>query len=173
MKRPRHAVLRSTVLVSVAVSACTSTADGSDADGAAGVIAAELLAHPRADLETRDARCIADTVVENLGVDRLAELGLDVAEETAALLTVPPMTDDEGDEVYAAYDTCLDFTQGDVDNFVTAGLSEAEAECASEHYRSSPLPQAHLLLENHDTVPHDELHAGIEALWEESQAVCR
>ena len=116
---------------------------------------------------------MARVVVDALGIDRLEELGLDIAAGAVPELTVPPMSETEGDVVYAAFDRCLDLTSRDVGNFTTAGLSASEARSASDHYRASPLPRTHLLLRHHDSVPHGDLHTRVEALWEEAQAACR
>jgi hypothetical protein len=156
----------------------SSSESGSNTDDgvvrAIDVVASDVLANARAaEVEPADARCVAEIVVEAVGVERLGKLGYDGDAETAPELTVPPMTDFEGDRVYSAFDTCLDFTSRDVENFIAAGLTGTEARCASEHYRGSPLPRTHALLRNHDETPHEELHAQVEALWNEAQTRCR
>jgi hypothetical protein len=138
------------------------------------VVSDDLFAHARADpLSRRDARCLARAVVDEHGVDRLAEVGLDVADATPPELTVPPMTPREGDRLYAVFDRCLDLTGRTVESFTDSGLTLAQARCASRHYRGSPLPQTHLLLRNHDDVPHGDLHRRVEALWNEAMRRCR
>jgi hypothetical protein len=148
--------------------------DPSDEDRTVGVMVSAMTEHARADFRTeQDARCVARGVVDGLGIDRLEELGLDVGRRRGPELTVPPMTDAEGDLVYAAYDECLDFEARDVEHFTANGLTEEEARCAHERYRSSSVPQTHLLLQDHDEVPHPELHAQVEAEWNGAQAACR
>jgi hypothetical protein len=152
----------------------SGTVETTEAAEAADVMASAMSAHARADFRSEDdARCVARGVVDGLGVERLEELGLDVVRRRGPELTVPPMTADEGDAVYAAYDECLDFAARDVERFVANGLTEAQARCAHERYRGSPLPQTHLLLQDHDQVPHPELHAQVEALWNDAQGACR
>jgi hypothetical protein len=155
-------------------SAASGGTETHEADEAVEIIASAMGEHARADFRTdADARCVAQGVIDGLGVGRLEELGLDLTRRQGPELTVPPMTYGEGDLVYAAYDECLDFEARDVEAFVASGLTEPEARCAHRRYRGSPLPQRHALLQNHDQVPHPELHAQVEALWNDAQAACR
>jgi hypothetical protein len=169
------------VLAVVAAAACGRGGDDPDVafearsvDGrrATEVIASDLLAHPRAELSSGEARCVAAAVVDEIGVDRLTEAGLDDAGSVPEL-TVPPLTEAEGEHVYRAYDGCLDLTARDVEGFTAAGLTEEQARCASRRYRGSGVAQEHLLLRRHDEVPHEELHARVEAEWDGAQAGCR
>jgi hypothetical protein len=176
---------RSPVVVLLALmAACSAGADApapsggsvgpTDAARAVDVIASALIAHPRAEFESeRDASCVAQAVVSAFEIERLEQLGLDSDEQRAPELTVPPMTDAEGDLVYAAYDECLDHEARDIESFMANGLAESEARCAHERYRASDLPRTHLLLQNHDSVPHEDLHTHVEALWNDAQATCR
>jgi hypothetical protein len=176
--------VRSTVVVLALMAACSAGDDApASSAGSAGstddaraveVITSALTAHPRAEFASqRDARCVAQAVVDALGIERLEQLGLDSDEQHAPELTVPPMTDADGDLVYAAYDECLDHEARDTESFTANGLAESEARCAHERYRASDLPRTHLLLQNHDDVPHEDLHAQVEALWNDAQAACR
>jgi hypothetical protein len=141
---------------------------------AVAIVTDDLFAHARADpLSRQDARCMARAVVDDHGVERLTEVGLDLGRATPPELTVPPMTPREGDRVYAVFDDCLGFERRDIQSFGAGGLTPAQARCASRHYRGSSLPRTHLLLRNHDEVPHGDLHRRVEALWNEAIRRCR
>jgi hypothetical protein len=182
-----------TIVVTVALASACSAGDGGGAGGSAGggtdggagggrdralgveVVAAGLTDYPRAELRSDDeVRCVAEGIVDGLGIERLAELGLDVDAEEGPLLYGPDMTGDDADAVYAAYDDCLGFRRRDVEQFVADGLSEAEAGCVSDAYRASGIPRAHLVEPPHTGEPDRiEVHDHLETFLEAAETACR
>lgn len=143
----------SLLLAGVVLGACSGD-DPADTERAVEVVAAELVATPRAEFRDDAApRCIAEQVVERLGLERLGEVGLDVDRGTPPRLWQPELTEAEGDQVFAAYEHCIDFEQRDVEGFVEDdGLTEDQARCVSRAYRASGIPRAHALEPPHSTV---------------------
>lgn len=149
-----------TVLVMFAVAAC-----GSDTPGTAGparqqesgdpaardVIAASLRApgddDPNAlQLSAEEADCAADAIAAEIGIDRLEEIGLDVEQQAAPRFSQPPLTTEEGDVVYGAYEECIDLV-GQVTALVAAdgSFDDEGAQCVAEEYLASGLLRESLL----------------------------
>jgi hypothetical protein len=80
------------------------------------------------------AGCAAEAVVGALGVDRLEELGLDLATGEPPTLAEPPLGTREARAVYGGIGECIDLTSRVAEDFVAGGLDEATARCAAEHY---------------------------------------
>jgi hypothetical protein len=139
------------------------------------VIMADLVEYPRAEFTSDDQPgCVAERIVDGLGVERLAEVGLDGEARTAPTLWQPELTVAEGDVVYAAYGECIDFEARDVEQFMTEGLSEAQARCVSTAYRTSGIPRAHGLERPHDGVPtRVEAHTHLEEFLNATKTACR
>ena len=147
----------------------------SDRAAAVDVIARDLLAYPRAEFTSdEDPRCVADAIVDRVGLERLTELGLDIETDDAPTLWQPELTEAEGDVVYAAYDDCLDFESSDIDRFMADGLSPGQARCASDAYRASGIPRVHGLEPPHTGEPDSvEAHARLEDFINATKTACR
>lgn len=139
------------------------------------LVADDLVAYPRADFQGDDEpRCVAEAIVDGVGLDRLREVGLDVDAGTPPRLWEPELTTDEGDLVYAAYDDCLDFRRRDIEGFTAEGLTDAQAACVSDGYRASGVPRAHGLERPHAGAPtRVEAHTHLEEFLEATKAACR
>jgi hypothetical protein len=146
-----------------------------DRAAAVDVIAQDLLAYPRAEFTSdEEPRCVADAVVDGLGLERLTRVGLDIDTGKAPTLWQPELTEAEGDVVYAAYDDCLDFESSDIERFMADGLSRAQAQCASDAYRASGIPRVHGLEPPHTGEPDSvEAHAHLEAFINATKTACR
>jgi hypothetical protein len=155
------------------VVACTS--GGDDEDAAVDVVVADMQAYPRADFRSDDERrCVAEQVVDAIGLDRLREVGLDVDQAGPPSLWQPKLTRAEGNAVYAAYDDCLDLEQRDVEAFMAEGMSRAQALCASRGYRASGIPRVHTLEPPHTGEPtRVAAHADLEAFLDAAKQACR
>lgn len=173
-------------LALVAVPACMD--DGSAAppdDSSAGpddaaaveIITADLLMAPRADFRKDDeARCVATHVVTELGLDRLAEIGLELETGTPPTLWQPELTEAEGDMVHEAYAECLDLERRDIESYMTDGLTEAQARCVSRGYRGSGIPRVHMLEPPHGTtLGPDRLaaHEDLDVFLSAAKQACR
>jgi hypothetical protein len=138
---------------------------GADDAAAVEIIAADLLAVPRADFRADDeAPCVATRVVAELGLDRLEDVGLDLEAEAPPTLWQPELTEAEGDMVYEAYDACLDLERRDVEGYMADGLTEAQARCVSRGYRGSGIPRIHMLEPPHGTTLGPDRRAAHEDL---------
>ena len=150
---------------------------GEDDAAAVEIVTAGLLATPRADFRADDeARCVATQVVAEVGVDRLAEVGLGLETETPPTLWQPELTEAEGDMVYGAYDDCLDLERRDVEGFMTDGLTEAQARCVSQAYRGSGIPRVHMLEPPHGaTLAPDRVaaHEDLDVYLDAAKRACR
>jgi hypothetical protein len=160
------------VLLLALVAGCS---DGSEHDAAVALVAADLVAYPRAELRSdEESACVARGIVERLGIDRLEALGLDLGARQAPRLYGDDLTQDEGDEVYAAYDQCLDLGQRDVEGFMADGLTERQARCVADGYRATGIPRAHLTEPPHSGEPSSvQGHADLEAFLEATKQACR
>jgi hypothetical protein len=170
----------------VVVPACTDdesaaqperSSPGADHAAAVEIVAAELLAVPRADFRADDeARCVATQVVAAIGLDRLEEVGLDLETETPPTLWQPELTEAEGDMVYRAYDDCLGLERRDVAGFMTDGLTEAQARCVSQGYRGSGIPRVHMLEPPHGTTLGPDrvaAHEDLDVFLNAAKQACR
>jgi hypothetical protein len=153
--------------------ACTSGDDGEDA--AVSIVAADMEAYPRAEFRNAgERRCVAEQVVDAIGLDRLREVGLDVGQARPPSLWQPKLTRAEGDAVYAAYDDCLGLEDRDVEAFMAEGMSRAQALCASRGYRASGIPLVHTLEPPHTGEPtRVAAHADLEAFLDAAKQACR
>ncbi len=135
-----------------------------------------LTAYPRADFESEHAvRCVAEGIVERFGVQRLEELGLDIATRTAPMLHVPGLTEPERHEVAAAYRACIDEGGGYVEGLIAEGFSEPEARCVWAGYEATGIPDVHLTEAPHgiSEVDTEIARAHLDALLEAAKAACR
>lgn len=149
--------------------------DDRDRAAAVAVVAEDLEVYPRAQLrDDEEAACVAGAIVDGVGLERLAEVGLDVDAGTPPRLWRPEITEAEGRTVYAAYDGCLDLAGGDVEAYMADGLDREQAECASDAYRSSGIPQVHSVEPLHTDDPtRAAAHGELEAFIEATKAACR
>jgi hypothetical protein len=114
-----------------------------------------------------EARCTAERIVRSLGVARLGELGLAVDADTPPELSEPPLTQEEGDAVFAAIDECIDL-EGQIVDFIAGGdVSEAQAGCVARRYLATDLPRR-ALLSGYDP----ELNAEIDATMDQAAGQC-
>jgi hypothetical protein len=162
-----------------AASATTAPTDAETAR-AIEIVEAELLAVPRVDFRSDDEPgCVAEQVVTRIGLERLREVGLDVDAGTPPRLWQPELAEAEGDQVFAAYEHCIDFEQRDVDGFVEDdGLTEDEARCVSRAYRASGIPRIHGLEEPHgapaDLTPaRRAAHEDLDVFLDAAKDACR
>jgi hypothetical protein len=109
------------------------------------------------------AACAAEHVVESLGADRLRALGLDVPSRRGPDLTEPPLSEAEGDAVYAAFTDCLDL----VDQLTTAfgrdaDLPDGQAECVAGRYVDSDVLRQSLLAPSFDPALEDRIDSTVQ-----------
>jgi hypothetical protein len=84
--------------------------------------------------DAEQAGCAAEAVVEVLGVERLEELGMDLATGEPPTMAEPPLGTQEARDVYGGIGECIDLTGRVARDFVAGGLDEATARCAAERY---------------------------------------
>jgi hypothetical protein len=156
--------------------ATSSSGDASTTARAVDIVIVGLTTEARADFRSpREARCVAETIVEDFGLERLGQLGLDLDREVPPTLEIPGLHDDERAQVGAAYDACLDSMQRDIEGFMADGLSEPEARCVSASYRASGIPETHLTEPPHgvSTVDTEEARASLDTFLEAAKLACR
>jgi hypothetical protein len=154
----------------------SSTGDPGSTARAVDIVVVELTTEARADFRSpREARCVAGAIVEDFGIERLGQLGLDLDREIAPTLEIPGLREEERAQVGAAYDECLDATQRDIEGFMADGLSEPEARCVSASYRASGIPETHLTEPPHgvSTVDTEEARASLDTFLEAAKLACR
>jgi hypothetical protein len=140
------------------------------------VIGVGLTEEPRADFESdRQVRCVARRIVKKLGIARLEALGLDAERRVAPRLYEPGLTPDDRNRVFAAYDSCLDATQDQIEGYVAEGLSESEARCIAASYRASGIARVHLTEAPHgeSLIDTPEARAHLDEFLEAAEAACR
>ncbi|MDP1820773.1 MAG: hypothetical protein Q8K58_12910 [Acidimicrobiales bacterium] len=117
-----------------------------------------------------DARCAAGRIVDEIPTERLRELGLDVGEGTGPELSQPPLTETEGDIVFAALDGCTDLVE-QVGQALSrdAQLPTDRAECVAGRYRDSGVLRDSLLAAEFDP----GLNERIDATILEAIAACQ
>jgi hypothetical protein len=89
--------------------------------------------------DARQAGCAAEAVVDTLGIERLEELGMDLATGEPPTMAEPPLGTAEAREVYGGIGDCIDLTTRVAEEFRRGGLDEAAARCAAEHYLDTPV----------------------------------
>lgn len=114
-----------------------------------------------------EARCTAERIVRSLGHDRLDDLGLGIDPDTPPELSDPPLTQEEGDAVFAAIEECIDLEEQVVDFFAGGDVSEAQAACVARRYLATDLPRR-ALLSGYDP----ELNVEIDAAIDEAASQC-
>jgi hypothetical protein len=85
----------------------------------------------------RESRCLADDVVDALGVDRLQGLGMDMAAGTGPGLTEPPLTTDEAEAIEASMITCARVVSRLANTRLFDDLAPDDALCVSQAYFDS------------------------------------
>lgn len=114
------------------------------------------------------AQCMARGVLEELGEERLEELGLDVAAGRGPTLASPPLEPDEADRVYELTGRCVDLIGQTAALFEESGLATEEANCvAVEYARSGVLAEA---LSSEEFDP--ELNQRIDDAIDAAMAAC-
>jgi hypothetical protein len=113
------------------------------------------------------AACAAARLVDDLGPDRLRALGLDVPSRRGPELAEPPLTEGEGDLVFAAFDDCLDLEAQLAGAFARdGGLPDDVAACVAARYVASGVLRDALLAPGFDAALDaridDEVGRGIE-----------
>lgn len=152
-------------------------ADGARDDPAERAAAVEVLtgifagqADPGAVLsfDAGQASCAAEAVVDALGVERLEELGLDLATGEPPTMAEPPLGTREAREVYGGIGDCIDLTARIAADLAAGGdLDEATARCTAERYLDTSVARDALA---GSTDP--ELPAEIDAAVAEARAAC-
>lgn len=84
--------------------------------------------------DAEQAGCAAEAVVDVLGVERLEELGMDLATGEPPTMAEPPLGTQEARDVYGGIGGCIDLTGRVTRDFVAGGLDEATARCAAGRY---------------------------------------
>lgn len=139
--RPTLAVLL--LVTALLLSSCSDDSGGSSDDAPTVEALAEQLVGDEARIlaDTDEARCVADAVVDDLGADRVEELDF--------RLLQPPLTDDEADDVYGAFEDCFEL----IDEF-TASMSDqmtaTGARCGATAYVESGLFRENLFVPERD-----------------------
>jgi hypothetical protein len=83
--------------------------------------------------DAEDAACYGASVVDAIGVDRLEELGLGVAElEAGATPDQADLSDDDIEAMTRAMIDCIDFRAMLVDEFVAGGMTQEAAGCIAD-----------------------------------------
>jgi hypothetical protein len=156
----------------------TSTPTGEAAEEAtgdeeivAGLIAAHFVASgadPNA-LQFGDegAQCAAEGTVEELGVARLEELGVDPAGDEITGNPLGGLTDDESVAVFDVIDGCIDLESQVVRLFTAEGLTDEQATCIAERYLDTDLLRRSVLSD-----PDPELNAEIDETLTTAAASC-
>ena len=85
----------------------------------------------------QESQCLADDVVEALGVERLETLGMDLAAGAAPVLTSPPLTTAEADTILASMVTCARMAQRLAYTDQFDALPQSDANCVAEAYFDS------------------------------------
>jgi len=122
----------------------------------------------------RESQCLADDVVQALGVERLETLGMDRAAGAAPVLTTPPLTTAEAESILASMVTCASMPQrlAYTDDF--DALPQSDANCVAAAYFDSGMAarvyfadDAHQpTMEEISTAFHEAAEScGIPALW--------
>jgi hypothetical protein len=146
----------------------------SGAAGAAVDIVADRYARSGADdpnavhYTDEEARCTAERIVRSLGVDRLVELGLVIDSATPPELVEPPLTEDEGDAVFAAIEACVDLEAQMMDVLAGGDASESDVSCVVRQYLATDLPRRAILARGYDP----QLNAEIQSTLEEAGRRC-
>lgn len=142
------------------LSACSD--DGpSEADAAAIEALTGELSSAESRLETDDdeARCVAEAVVDDLGADRVEALELRLLE--------PPLTAAEADDVYAAFEDCLELTDRLTES-LSGDLPADQARCGAEAYVESGLLKESMFTES----PTPAFNAEVDATIARAVARC-
>lgn len=184
---PGHDIMsgmRVRAVIAVAVAMCAVVACGTDEPGSGGtdqqqgsespraVIAASIRATGDSDpnglkFSSEEAECAADAITAEIDVARLEELGLDMDEKTAPELTDPPLTTQEGDVVYGAFEACIDLRAQLGESFAADGSLDAQsAQCVADEYLASGLPREALLSQGFDAALNDRIDAALAAAFE-------
>ncbi|MGY6501861.1 MAG: hypothetical protein ACXIVQ_13350 [Acidimicrobiales bacterium] len=172
------------VLLAIALASCNSdtppTADDTERDQrpesldirARDVIAASLREVGENDpnalqFSSEEAACVADAVLLGIDVERLGELGLDVDTEDGPRLSRPPLTHEESDVVFGAYERCLDL-RAQIGSLLASGgaLDADSARCVADEYLASGLLQESLLGRNPDPSLNDRIDAVLTDAFE-------
>lgn len=119
--------------------------------------------------DSSQAACAAHAVVRNLGAVRLQQLGLDVPSRQGPELTEPPLTPEETDLVYAAFDDCIDL----VDQIGAtigrdSGLPTDVARCVADVYVDSGVLREALFAANFNGM----LNARIDSVLADAAQAC-
>lgn len=156
------------------VAACgpnkSEEAEAQPQDGASAPLANELITEslqatgdsdPNAlKFSSEEADCTADAIVTELDVARLEELGLDLDEGVAPVLTQPPLTIEEGDIVFGAFEACVDLPSQIGASFAAdPTLDEQGAKCVTDEYLASGLVREALLGGGFDQDLNDRIDA--------------
>lgn len=118
---------------------------------------------------TEEADCAADVIVAGVDANRLEELGLDLDQRAAPELTQPPLTSEEGDVIYRAFEECLDLRSQLIDTLPGgASLDRSEAECVADRYLASGVLREGLLTSDFDP----DLNSRIDAALVDATEIC-
>jgi hypothetical protein len=133
----------------------------SEADAAAVDSLATELASEESRLQTEEdeARCVAEAVVDDLGADRVEALDF--------RLVQPPLTAAEADDVYAAFDDCVQLTDRLTES-LSGDLPPEQARCGAEAYVDSGLLKESLLTKS----PTPSFNAQIDSTIAQAVARC-
>ncbi len=116
---------------------------------------------------SEEAECAADAITAAIDVARLEELGLDMDDKAAPELTEPPLTTQEGDVVYEAFEACIDLEAQLGESFAADGSLDAQsAQCVADEYLASGLPREALLGRGFDAALNDRIDASVAAAFE-------
>lgn len=143
----------------------------SDEEAAVDILAAELAdgdAPNAVPFDDEEARCTAEGLVDQLGVGRMAELGVETA---TGEVTQDPLTSMTDEESVAAFDVILECTDAEgelVDILISEGMSQELAGCVAGRYLETDLPRRSVMSE-YDP----ELNAEIDAALAEAETACR
>jgi hypothetical protein len=111
---------------------------------------------------SEEADCAADAIAAGFDTARLEDLGLDLDEQAAPELTQPPLTTEEGDIVYRAFEECVDIRSQVSEIFASdPSLDEQAAACVADQYLASGLMREALLDQGFDQDLIDRIDAAL------------
>ena len=115
-----------------------------------------------------EAPCVANGLVEELGTDRLVELGLDVDAGTPPDLQVPPMSNAEADEVLAVFGACVDLVQQVAAALAGDAQPTSEVRCIAARYVDTQALRDALFSDGYDP----EVNAHVDEALADAAAAC-